>query len=115
MSGTISPLILRKSTESVLSLIVKKPGIYESNIYKAVKSIVSRIELRELLESLVTAKVVERLCLEIKEGVNDVFDNIFESSVRLKEVDYDDLNEFLICSYVPVDGWITKFLKMQGQ
>jgi hypothetical protein len=115
MTGTISPLILRKSTESVLSLIVKKPGIHESNIYKAVKSIVSRIELRELLENLVNAKVVERTCLEVKEGVKDIFDGIFESSMRVKEVDYDDMNEFLVCSYVPVDGWIMKFLKMQGQ
>ncbi|KAI8922630.1 hypothetical protein BC831DRAFT_475011 [Entophlyctis helioformis] len=97
--------------ESVLGIIVEKPGIYESRIHRAVSHVMTRVELREALEELVARGACRRDRYKLGRPLTSAFDGLFSPTTTsehlLTPIDDKYFGSDCVSAYFPTMDWFT--------
>ncbi|ORY03011.1 hypothetical protein K493DRAFT_334426 [Basidiobolus meristosporus CBS 931.73] len=94
INGNTVETVLRACSEAVLGYIIQKPGVYESNIHRKFALVMSRCELQDILQVLLSRGAIQRKAI-IQPPKVTLFSKprVFESS------DPNTINENTITCY----------------
>ncbi|KNC96633.1 hypothetical protein, variant [Spizellomyces punctatus DAOM BR117] len=105
--------VKRACMEAVLGTIVQKPGIYEAKLYRRLGSVMTRVELAEILQILVDRGACRRKCLLKPRPITSLFGGLFGPNGHVEE--YTEcaetyLDDHRISCYWPQEEWYLKTL-----
>ncbi|KAI8817610.1 uncharacterized protein EV422DRAFT_220609 [Fimicolochytrium jonesii] len=111
--GNAVNAVKRACLEVVLGIMVKKPGIYESKIFERVESLMTRMDLMEVLDILVQRGACSRQTIVKAPPITNVFDALFgssgvETSPCIIEGDDESFSDRKINCYWPLPHWYMK-------
>jgi hypothetical protein len=91
--GSLNTKVYRACSQSLLGIIANKPGISFAAILKRSRAVLNPIELRHLLEDLITNGFVKKVIVPTKVAL-DPFCDLFEESEPTYNSCYSTLKEF---------------------
>ncbi|KAI8904526.1 hypothetical protein DFJ77DRAFT_248496 [Powellomyces hirtus] len=103
--------VKRACMETTLGTIVQKPGIYESKIHARLATIMTRVELAEILQLLVDRGACRRRIIVKNPPVRSIFDGLFGEGCDAPgyaDSDDDTLDDRKISCYWPESEWYLK-------
>ncbi|CAG8446026.1 5398_t:CDS:10 [Diversispora eburnea] len=103
INGNFIESVFRGCLEAVLSVIVQKPGIYESNIYRKLSLVMSRCEIEDVLDELVHRTAIAKKAITKPNKVT-----LFSKPREFTECDVNSLNPNKITCYWASPGYYLK-------
>lgn len=102
LDGTVNTPLFQKCLECVFGYILQKPGITENNIFRRVSMLFNFMELRALLDNLVSKGIVYKLTTPAPAKISGLLSGLFRNN---DENDGEVLEE-VITSYFISPNWV---------